>query len=166
MISRHVKEYQLEVLVDEMGKEYIADSPIGARQAIQYANSVKGTSVYMRNRQMIPCARVEDFFRTQASIGISQGSICNFNKEAYERLQPFEELAMKQLIESKFLHADETGINVNGKLHWLHNASNDIWTLLRPHKNRGRQATDDIGILPKFKGTLIHDGRDRISDCV
>lgn len=157
-ILRHIKEYQLEVLIDENGKEYIAQTPTGASQPIQYGNSVKAMSVYLSTYQMIPCARVEDFFTTQAGIPISPGSICNFNKEAYEKLAPFEVLAKAKLINAKVVHADETGTNINGKLHWLHNASNDKWTLIKPHKNRGREATDEIGILPNFNGMLVHDG--------
>jgi len=39
----------------------------------------------------------------------------------------------------------------------LHNVSNERWTYFYPHQKRGREAMDDIGILPNFRGTLIHD---------
>ena len=50
------------------------------------------------------------------------------------------------------IHADETGINIGGKRHWLHGASNDRLTWLAPHAQRGQQAMDAIGILPRFNG--------------
>jgi transposase len=157
IISRHVKEYQLEILVDESGKKYVAKAPKGASQPIQYGHSIKALSTYMSQYQMIPYARVEGFFREQIGIPISQGSIFNFNKEAYDKLSSFEEVAKSALQKSRFVHTDETGININSKLHWLHNASNDRWTILLPHKKRGKDAIDDMDILPHFKGVAIHD---------
>lgn len=47
--------------------------------------------------------------------------------------------------------------NVNGKRIWLHNASNERWTYFYPHQKRGSEAMDEIGILPHFRGRLIHD---------
>jgi len=55
------------------------------------------------------------------------------------------------------VHADETGINIGGKRHWLHNASSNHWTLYYPHAKRGAEAMDEVGVLPNFQGTLVHD---------
>jgi len=54
-------------------------------------------------------------------------------------------------------HADETGINVNGKLLWLHSLSNQTWSLFLPHTKRGCEAMEAMGVLKHFKGTLVHD---------
>jgi hypothetical protein len=59
--------------------------------------------------------------------------------------------------EAPLIHVDETGINIGGKRHWLHGASNDGLTWLAPHAQRGQQAMDAIGILPRFNGVLCHD---------
>jgi transposase len=66
-------------------------------------------------------------------------------------------LAKQRLIAALVLNSDETSINVNGKRIWLHNASNERWTYFYPHEKRGAQAMNEIGILPHFKGTLVHD---------
>jgi transposase len=57
------------------------------------------------------------------------------------------------------MHADETGINIGGKRHWLHNVSNTPLTLLYPHEKRGREAIDMFGVIPSFQGVLCHDHR-------
>ena len=88
---------------------------------------------------------------------MSAGSVFNFNKEAYERLAPFEQWAKTELAKSMLMHADETGINIGGKRHWLHCASNASLTWFQPHEKRGTVAMDEMGILPFFKGTLCHD---------
>jgi len=88
---------------------------------------------------------------------LSAGTLVNFNRDAYERLTAFAQLARQQLHQSSLLHADETGININGQRLWLHNASNEQWTYFAPHPKRGSEAMDDIGILPHYQSVLCHD---------
>ncbi len=57
-------------------------------------------------------------------------------------LAPFEQLAKERLQRALSAHFDETGINIGGKLHWLHSASNDRWTFTAPHAKRGKEAED------------------------
>ncbi|BBW98786.1 hypothetical protein GsuE55_36190 [Geobacillus subterraneus] len=63
------------------------------------------------------------------------------------------------LLASKTLHVDETrtSLRVNGKNQWMHVASTAKATRYGLHRSRGKQATDDIGILPRYKGTMVHD---------
>ena len=157
IILKHVKEYQLEMVADENGKIYTAEAPGGISRPIQYGASVKAMAVYLNMFQMLPYARLEDFFETQAGIAVSAGSLCNFNKEAFNLLDQFEEIAKNKLAAGEILHTDETSININGKKHWLHNASSDLWALLMPHATRGRKAMDDMGVLPFFRGVMVHD---------
>jgi transposase len=58
------------------------------------------------------------------------------------------------LIEENVLHTDETGININEKKQWLHDASSLNWTYLSAHERRGHDAMDAIGILPQFNGVM------------
>ena len=48
-------------------------------------------------------------------------------------------------------------MRVTGIRQWLHVASTEQLTLNSHHKKRGSQATDDIQILPRFRGTIVHD---------
>ena len=157
IVSRHVREYQLEVLQDENGKIYTAEAPKGAGRPVQYGTSVKAMAVYLSMFQLLPYARLEDYFVAQADIPVSAGSLCNFNQEAFDLLAGFEEKAKNSLVIADIIHTDETSININGKKHWLHNASNDLWTLLMPHETRGTKAMEAMDILPYFKGVMIHD---------
>lgn len=156
-ISRIVTEYRAQILEDAVGKRYVADFPKGVSRPIQYGQSIKAHGVYLSQFQLIPYERVADYFINEASIPISVGSLFNFNQEAYDLLEGFDAIAKQKLIEAALVHADETGINVNGKRIWLHNASNERWTYFYPHQKRGCDAMDEIGILPHFRGTLIHD---------
>jgi transposase len=156
-ISRVVTEYRAQILEDAYGKQYVADFPEGITRPIQYGQSIKSHAVYLSQFQLIPYERVADYFMNEANIAISVGSLCNFNQEAFARLETFDQLAQEKLTHVPLLHVDETGINVGGKRIWLHTSSNEKWAYFYPHEKRGQEAMDAIGILPKFQGILIHD---------
>ncbi len=69
----------------------------------------------MSQFQLVPYNRIQDHFADQLHIPISEGSIFNFNKEAYRLLGGFESRAKDELAASDVAHADETGINIGGK---------------------------------------------------
>lgn len=152
-----ITEYRAQVLEGSTGKRFVAPFPQWVTRPIQYGSSVKGRSVYLSQYQLTPYKRMEDYFNDQLGLSVSEGSLFNFNKEAYELLADFEAIAKDKLIHSKQLNADETGVNINGKRLWLHTACNAKWTHFYPHQKRGHEAMDDIGILPKFQGVLCHD---------
>ncbi len=157
MVYRDVGHEIRQVLEDDQGNRWVAPFPEGVNRPVQYGLGLKANSVYMSQFQLIPYDRIRDHFQDQMQIPISVGSVFNFNKEAYARLEPFEQWAKTELAKSMLMHADETGINIGGKRHWLHCASNASMTWFHPHTKRGTEAMDEMGILPFFKGVLCHD---------
>ena len=156
-ISRFVIEYRAQILEDDQGHRFVASFPQGVNRPVQYGLSLKANAVYMSQYQLLPYDRIRDHFQDQMHIPVSAGSVFNFNKQAYEGLASFGQWAKSQLANSDLMHADETGINVGGKRHWLHCASNASVTWFYPHARRGSEAMDAMGILPFFKGVLCHD---------
>ena len=61
------------------------------------------------------------------------------------------------MIKRPLLHADETGINIYGKLLWLHSVSDDRFTMFFPHERRGADGMMEMGILERYRGVLCHD---------
>lgn len=157
VISRIVTEYRAQILENAQGKRFTAPFPEGVTRPIQYGQSVKSHAVYLSQFQLIPYDRVADYFVNEINIPVSVGSLFNFNQEAFERLAAFDSLVKEKLISAPVVHADETGINVNGKRIWLHGASSEQWVYFYPHEKRGSEAMDEAGILPKFQGVLVHD---------
>jgi transposase len=156
-ISRIVTEYRAQVLEDEFGNRYVAEFPEYVTKDVQYGQNVKAHSVYMSQFQLLPYNRIQDYFTEQMNLPISSGSIYNFNAEAYNLLEIFDNIAKNKLISAPLIHVDETSAHVDKSTIWLHNASNDLWTYIYPHKKRGTEAMEEIGILPKFQGILCHD---------
>ena len=155
--SRHVVEYQAEILEDSQGKRFVAQFPDDVSRPVQYGDGLKAHAVYMSQQQLIPYDRVRDHFQEQIHIPVSAGTIFNFNQEAFERLESFEEWVKNELAAAELLHVDETGINIDGKKHWIHSTSNDAMAFFYPHRNRGKIAMDEIGVLSRFHSILSHD---------
>ena len=85
-----IKEYQAQVLEDENGNQFVATFPDGVTKAAQYGNISKSQAVYMSVFQLIPLARILDYFKEQVGLSLSKGSISNFKKLAFKRLQEIE----------------------------------------------------------------------------
>lgn len=157
VVSREVTEYRAEILENSKKEQYVADFPEGVTSPVQYGNGVKVHSTYLSQYQLVPLLRVQGHFSDQLEIELSKGSISNWNVELYGKLEPFETWARRELINSGRNNSDETGINVDGKRLWLHTVSNEKTTLFHADEKRGAEAMDRMGILPFFKGVLMHD---------
>lgn len=159
IIQRNVIQYSAQVWVDENGKKYTAPFPKNVQQPTQYGEGVKSHAVYLSTYQLLPTQRISEYFSDKLGLDVSEGSLCNWNREAGERLRflRFEEVLKTKLQESEYLHLDETGFKRGGKGHWLHVASNSDWTYLYSHPKRGKEAMDAMGVLEKYTGVMIHD---------
>ncbi len=156
-ISRVVTEYQAQRLINEKGQCFTAPFPDKVTKAVQYGDGIKAHAVYLSQYQLLPYKRIQEYFADQLGMSVSEGSLYNFNRQAYEALAVFENISKERLVVSPCIHADETGININGKRHWLHSACNDQWTHFFSHAKRGTEAMNVINILPRYNGTLCHD---------
>ena len=113
-ISRVVTEYRAQILKDDEGNRFVAQFPKGVTKAVQYGTGFKAHSVYMSQFQLIPYNKIQDHFSDQLHIPVSEGSIFNFNKEAFGLLDDFEKRVKQQLTASDMAHADKTGVNIGG----------------------------------------------------
>jgi transposase len=113
--------------------------------------------VYLSNYQLVPLARTTEIIRTLTGKNISQGTIVNANKHLYDSLEIFEDAIKDKLKNAEVLHVDESGLRLKGKINWVHVASTSRVTHYAMHKKRGAIATNEIGILPDFEGTMVHD---------
>jgi len=152
-----VTEYQAEVLTDKNGNRFVADFPKHISKAVQYGSTVKALSTYLSQYQLLPYNRVQEMFENCFDLKISQGTIYNFNKEAYKRLEYFEEEIKQTLKEADVVNADETGIQIGDKNHWMHVLCTPKTTYFFPHEKRGQEAMKEMGILEEFNGVLCHD---------
>ena len=153
-----VSEYQAEVkYCRHCDCMTAACFPEDVTHATQYGSRAKSLMVYMAQYQLLPYKRASEFFKTIYNHSVSEGTIVNAVNVLSNRLEDVEEEIKELLIKSNIAHADETSMNVNGHKQWLHTVGTKTLTHYAIHKKRGRDAMDDIGILPEFNGKLVHD---------
>ncbi len=95
-----------------------------------------------------------DLYKHPINGATIQSSIKTASKQAEDALRQIK----SELLKLDVLHVDETGIQVKAQPYWLHVASNEKWTYLYAHKNRGRKALEEgFSSLYNYTGTIIHD---------
>jgi len=112
---------------------------------------------YLTAYQLIPLKRATELVNDLFGVKISQGTIVTAGLEAYEKLKGAELRTKAEIIGSDVVNFDETGMRSEGKTQWLHSAGTPDATYYAIHEKRGHVAMDEIGILPVFTGTAIHD---------
>ena len=131
--------------------------PNGVNACAQYGNNVKALSAYLLHQHLIPVERVSQIFEDIFNIALSPGTCANMDKKLFMNLKSFEESLKAYLLTCKVLHLDETGVRCEKKLHWIHVTSSKAATFFSLHAKRGGKAIEDIGILPNYHGTVVHD---------
>ena len=144
-------------LCQHCNKEAISEFPKYCTKKVQYGQQIKALIVYFNKYHLIPLKRITELFEDVYHISISEGSIVNFSKELFGKLESFENNCKDVLKNSDLVHSDESGGRCEKSLKWFHVTSNEFLTLFSFHSKRGTEALNDIGILPNFKGKVVHD---------
>jgi transposase len=131
--------------------------PENVNAFIQYGERIKAFAAYFLHQHLIPFERVSQIFEDVFDIPLSSGTCVNIDKKLFKNLEAFEEGLKAYLTACKVLHLDETGVRCEKKLNWIHVTSSEMATFFCLHSKRGSEAINDIGILPKYKGSVIHD---------
>jgi transposase len=152
-----VTEHHFETRVCSCGKQHNHPIPKELLVPVQYGSQIKGLAVYLMNTQFMSLERCELFFFEVMKASISQGSLVNWQTHAFERLELVEQRIAKAVQASSVVHADETGVHVNGTLNWWHTASTLSLTHYHVAQARGLKGMLAGGILEFFKGVLVHD---------
>lgn len=140
------------------GVETVGDMPPEARAPVCWGPEIRAFAIYLLVRQHLPVERTAELLADLLDAPVSTGWLCGVQLEASGRLAPFVAELKAQLRRAPVLHADETGTQVGTTKHWMHTLTTNLLTLVAVHPRRGVEAIRDIGILPGFTGTIVHDG--------
>jgi len=147
----------LSYLCPVCGEIHSGAFPANINAPIQYGSNLKAYLIYLMNYQLLPYKRTVDLLANLHNLPISEGTIENILRDFSYRIDEPVEIIKQSIIDSENAHADESGLRSEGKRQWLHVIGNEQYTYYYFHASRGKNAVDEAGILPYFKGTLCHD---------
>jgi transposase len=154
-----VTDHQAEIKAcPQCGQQNKAKFPSGVDQLVKYGSRIKAQMVYFNHYHFVTLVRLAEIIADLYGQPVSEGTIVSAGRFVAQQIRPVNGLVKQSLSElSEVTQHDETGLRVSGKLQWLHSSSTTDLTHYAIHFKRGSQALKDIGILPKRRGTVVHD---------
>jgi transposase len=122
-----------------------------------YGPNLRALAVYLLVFQHIPVARTAALIADLTGARPSTGWISAVLSTFADVLLDVEKLIKSLIVLAHVIHVDETTSNINGARWWLHVAGTDTLTAYHLHPSRGRAAVTEFGVLPAFRGTVVHD---------
>ena len=153
-----VTEHQVEVkLCPTCGHTTTASFPPEVSQAVQYGPRLKAQAAYLNGYNLLPLQRTAQFFADIYGQPLAEDTIRHATTRIAQQVRPVNQAIADHLRQAEVVNADETGLRVAGKLHWLHVASTPTLTLYHVHPKRGWKAMEAAGVLNQLQGRLVHD---------
>ncbi len=124
---------------------------------LQYGNGLKAYIISLLVCQMISLNRAQKMIKSIIGEIIAEASLLKFVSRLYFALEQWEASSTAQLLKSPAINVDETSLRVDKRNHWIHVYSAEDITLKFLHPRRGKEAIEEINIIPRYSGTIIHD---------
>lgn len=116
--------------------------PEGMRHGLEYGKNVRSVVTYLVGEQCVSFKRTSQMMSEVFGVGVSEGTIRNILKKA-GRLAAMPYEAIREFVEqSRNVGGDETGLYVDGELHWGWVAQNKEATYIFQDKSRGKKAIE------------------------
>ncbi|MFF3062904.1 transposase, partial [Streptomyces sp. NPDC057909] len=121
-----------------------------------YGPNLRALAVYLLVFQHVPVERTAILIADVTGAEVSTGWVASLLPEAADLVEDSLNLIRTLLMMGHVLHADETTTRIGSTRRWLHVACTDFLTLfhLAP---RSRKGADMGGVLPHYRGVLVHD---------
>ncbi|MHB8347940.1 MAG: IS66 family transposase [Acidiferrobacterales bacterium] len=124
---------------------------------LQYGAGIKAYALNLLIAQMLSLKRVQQSLQTLLGQVISEATILKYVLALHRALEQWEKTAIERLLTLPALHVDETSLRVDKKNQWIHVCSGGEITLKFLHKQRGQEAMQAIGVIPRYGGVIVHD---------
>ena len=132
--------------------------PEGVSAPVQYGAGVKTLTTLLNVQGCLSYEKIRQLFSDLFGYELNEATILNGNERTHQALERCEQQIAQALCQAQSAHFDESGLRVEGRLHWLHSVSAERFTYLFVHDKRGKKALrSEYSLLPHFRGWAIHD---------
>lgn len=139
------------------GKLLLGEFPCNIKATKQYGANLVAFASALSTVGMVSIDRIHKLLNNVFQLGISTGAIQGFLNRLHEKVKLPVKYIRNKVSQVPVMNCDETGVRVNEKLRWLHCMSGSGWVYYALHDKRGCAAMDEIGIIPDYRGIMIHD---------
>jgi transposase len=139
------------------GISHKGEFPEHVRSPMQYGENLQALVVAMNTVGAVSVNRTHEILSGVFGIPLSTGTIVNMVNRCANGLTGILEIIREKVIASEVAHFDETGTSVGGEKHWVHSASNPLFTHLTINAKRGQEGMNAGQVLPWFLGIAVHD---------
>ena len=124
---------------------------------LRYGHGIVAFATHLLAAQMVPLKRTAQTLKVLTGRAIAEATLLAWTARLHDALADWEAAAIQRLLAMPALHADETGLRVDRKNHWLHSYGAGDLTVKFVRRGRGRAAIDELGVVPRYGGVLVHD---------
>jgi transposase len=158
VLQFEVTEHHAMQAICSCGHVHTAEFPAGVNATVQYGPRAQAAMVHLNQNHAVSVQRTAALMKDFFGLPVSQATVIKAGTVSAAILQPTADAIGQAAVNADVLHADETGLRVAKKLHWLHVLATDKLTWMGCHPKRGTEAFDALALLQQFKGVLVHDG--------
>ena len=158
VLQFEVTEHHAMQAICSCGQVHTAEFPGGVRATVQYGPRAQAAMVHLNLNHAVSVQRTAALMKDFFGLSVSQATVIKAAVTSAVILQPTVDAIGQGAVNADVLHADETGLRVIKKLHWLHVLATDTLTWMGCHPKRGGEAFESLALLQQFKGVLVHDG--------
>ena len=156
-IVLHCTEHHVYKKICSCGQHMQGSFPSYVNAAIQYGPNTESLVGYLHTRQFIPYKRMKEFFQDVLKLPISTGGIYNILQRLASKATPVYEQIKQRIEQASVVGADETSMNINGKLNWIWTWQNQSLTYLVASDNRGFKTIENTFANGLPNAVVNHD---------
>lgn len=152
-----ITDYIQMVGTCECGHKLVGEFPDEVKAPVCYGPNIMATVAFLSTVHSIPFKRLAEIMENLFGVHMSQGTISNILKDMRKKARVGCEAIRRKVEVDEVVGADETGVNVNGKIMWMWVFQTALLTYMFIADGRRKEIIDEHFPDGLAKSILISD---------